>query len=127
MNDSRARIDVYRRRRVAGRSSALGLILGGLLLLSDMAVALNEQCDSWPAWQRFKQLYLSEDGRIVDASSPEQATVSEGQAYALFFSLVANDPPTFRKLPEWTTNNLAQGDLTRSLPAWRWGRDDDGT
>jgi endoglucanase len=98
-----------------------------LLLAGETALALNEQCDSWPAWKRFKQLYLSEDGRVIDASSPQQVTVSEGQAYALLFALVANDPQTFNTLLQWTTNNLAQGDLTRNLPAWRWGRDDDGT
>ena len=122
------KVEVRRHRRVAARRrGAAGLILWSLLLMSNAAAALNEQCDSWPAWTRFKQLYLSQDGRIIDASSPQQVTVSEGQAYALFFALIGNDPQTFKTVLEWTTNNLAQGDLTRSLPAWRWGRDDDGT
>ena len=113
---------------MAGRRRSVAvLIVGSVLLISDMAVASSLQCDSWPAWKRFKELYLSADGRVIDASSPQQVTVSEGQAYALFFALVANDPQIFRTVLQWTTNNLAQADLTRSLPAWRWGRADDGT
>ena len=91
------------------------------------ADAANSSCAAWPGWQRFKQLYVSEDGRVVDASTPRQVTVSEGQAYALFFALVANDAPAFRTLLQWTSDNLAQGDLARSLPAWQWGRADDGS
>lgn len=103
------------------------LTLVGLLVTNATVSVSNAACDSWPAWQRFRRLYMSEDGRIIDASTPEHATVSEGQAYALFFALVGNDPKTFQVLLQWTTNNLARGDLTRSLPAWRWGRHDDGT
>lgn len=129
MNTSSANVEVVvRRGRVADlRRCAAGLILSSLLLVSNSAIGSNEQCDSWLAWKQFKQLYLSEDGRIIDASTTRHVTVSEGQAYALFFALVANDPQTFRTLLEWTTNNLAKGDLTRTLPAWQWGRDDDGT
>jgi endoglucanase len=56
----------------------------------------------------------------------DQRTVSEGQAYALMFALIGNDRPTFDKVLEWTVDNLAQGDLTAHLPAWLWGRKDDG-
>lgn len=77
---------------------------------------------AWPDWDHFKQDTVSADGRVIDASTPEQVTVSEGQAYALFFALVANDRTTFDRLLNWTQNNLAQGDLTQHLPAWQWGR-----
>lgn len=77
---------------------------------------------TWSDWDHFKQNTLSADGRVIDASTPEQVTVSEGQAYALFFALVANDRSTFDRVLNWTQNNLAQGDLTRHLPAWHWGR-----
>ena len=63
---------------------------------------------------------------MVDASSSRKETVSEGQAYALFFALVANDRTSFDKVLQWTENNLAEGDLTSHLPAWQWGRKDDG-
>ncbi|RDI99563.1 cellulase [Dyella solisilvae] len=78
-------------------------------------------CD-WPDWRQFKQAMVSSDGRVIDASTPQQVTVSEGQAYALFFALVANDRATFDRVLTWTQNNLAQGDLTAHLPAWIWGR-----
>lgn len=82
---------------------------------------------AWPAWERFKTLYLSADGRVIDASVPQNITTSEGQSYALFFALVANDRETFSKVLAWTQNNLSDGDLSRTLPAWQWGRADDGT
>lgn len=79
---------------------------------------------AWPDWESFKQTTLSADGRVIDNSTPQQVTVSEGQAYALFFALVANDRATFDRVLNWTQNNLAQGDLTAHLPAWIWGRQD---
>jgi len=80
----------------------------------------------WPAWTRFKAGFLSDDGRVVDHSMDDQRTVSEGQAYALTFAVIANDRTTFDKVLDWTVDNLAQGDLTAHLPAWLWGKKDDG-
>jgi endoglucanase len=88
--------------------------------------AFAGDCGSWPAWQRFMQLYVSEDGRVIDAGVPRQITVSEGQAYALMFALIGNDGAAFSKILRWTQDNLARGSLERSLPAWKWGRADDG-
>lgn len=82
---------------------------------------------AWPAWERFRAEHLSQDGRVIDHSSPAQATVSEGQAYALFFALVANDRERFERILRWTENNLSAGDLTATLPAWLWGRRPDGS
>jgi endo-1,4-beta-D-glucanase Y len=81
---------------------------------------------NWPAWQSFKAGFVSNGGRVVDGNTPRKQTVSEGQAYALFFALVANDRETFDKILQWTENNMADGDLTSHLPAWLWGRNDDG-
>lgn len=82
-------------------------------------------CD-WPAWESFRQALVSEDGRVIDRSSPRLVTTSEGQAYGLFFALVANDRDSFARLLRWTESNLAAGDLDKHLPAWLWGRADDG-
>lgn len=82
---------------------------------------------SWPAWERFKQVMLSSDGRVIDRSSPRIITTSEGQSYGLFFSLIANDPDSFARLLRWTQNNLADGSLSERLPAWLWGRAEDGS
>ena len=95
------------------------LLMGIAMIASASAMAGN--C-AWPDWDSFKQGTLSKDGRVIDGSTPQQVTVSEGQAYALFFALVANDRPTFDRVLNWTQNNLAQGDLTAHLPAWIWGR-----
>jgi endoglucanase len=103
---------------------ALIPLLRALLVVAAMFAsgpALAASCP-WPDWEHFKQGTLSADGRVIDASTPEQVTVSEGQAYALFFALVANDRVTFDRVLNWTQNNLAQGDLTKHLPAWQWGR-----
>lgn len=96
------------------------LTFGMLLLCSFSAVATCE----WSAWQQYKQFYISEQGRVIDPSSPNRITTSEGQSYGLFFALVANDRPAFDQLLAWTENNLAAGDLSAHLPAWLWGEDD---
>ncbi|WP_090466017.1 cellulose synthase complex periplasmic endoglucanase BcsZ [Pseudomonas mohnii] len=80
----------------------------------------------WPAWENFKQHMISADGRVIDTSSAQQITTSEGQSYGLFFALVANDGESFDRLLTWTRNNLADGDLSRHLPAWEWGLNKDG-
>ena len=74
---------------------------------------------AWPDWLTFKRLYLSEDGRVIDRSVPQQITTSEGQSYGLFFALVANDREGFAKILKWTQDNLAGGDLSQRLPAWQ--------
>ena len=75
----------------------------------------------WPLWQAYTQRYLDVQGRVIDHGDQERTT-SEGQAYALFFSLVDDDRSRFAKLLSWTEANLADGDLTLRLPAWRWGQ-----
>ncbi|WP_322040852.1 cellulose synthase complex periplasmic endoglucanase BcsZ [Burkholderia diffusa] len=81
---------------------------------------------AWPRWDAFKRDFVSADGRVIDVGSTDSRTVSEGQAYGLFFALVANDRHTFDTILAWTENNLAQGDLSARLPAWLWGRAPDG-
>jgi endoglucanase len=103
---------------------ALALLIGALLWISYSA-GMTTNCRNWQDWQLFKQNFISEGGRVIDVNTSRQQTVSEGQAYALFFALVANDRTTFDKLLQWTENNLAQGDLTAHLPAWLWGKKDD--
>jgi len=100
--------------------------LCAVLLFVATAQAGDGSCEPWRQWQEFKGLYLSEDGRVIDASTPQAITVSEGQAYAMIFALIANDPATFVKILRWTQDNMAGGNLARSLPAWKWGRAEDG-
>ena len=90
----------------------------------NVAHAVPDRCEqSWPAWESFKSQRISEDGRVIDHSTAARSTTSEGQAYALFFALIANDRATFEKLLNWTENNLVKSDLASGLPAWLWGKD----
>ena len=98
-----------------------GVLMAGLLLVS----LTGQAACSWPAWDQFKKAYISDEGRVIDPSDERKITTSEGQSYALFFALVANDPKTFTQLLSWTENNLAQGALKDHLPAWLWGRNDE--
>lgn len=80
----------------------------------------------WPAWEAFAEGFVQADGRVVDHTAGGR-TVSEGQAYAAFFALVANDPLRFDRIIEWTQNNLSAGSFATQLPAWLWGEKDDGS
>ena len=106
---------------------------GGAALLScwpgvqAQQAAAHATRSAWPAWDTFKAQFISEGGRVVSNDGEGGQTYSEGQAYALFFALVANDRPQFDKLLRWTENNLCAGDMTARLPAWLWGKRPDGT
>jgi endoglucanase len=98
---------------------------GARLLLGVLSLAATSGCGaapSWPAWEGFKSAFVSADGRVIDRSQTDSRTVSEGQAYGLFFALVAQDRKTFDSLLGWTENNLSAGDLGKQLPAWIWGK-----
>ena len=101
-----------------------GLCLAGIgcLLLAGCEL-INP---SWSRWEAFKTHFIQHDGRVIDRTDGARST-SEGQAYGLFFALVANEPDTFASILSWTTHNLAQGSLTERLPAWLWGQRDDGS
>ncbi len=101
--------------------SLLRWLAAGALVLAPLGAFAASAC-AWPDWAAFRRSTLSTDGRVIDASTPQQVSVSEGQAYALFFALVANDRESFDKVLTWTENNLAQGDLATHLPAWIWGK-----
>lgn len=92
-----------------------------LLLLLVISPA-RAGCEAWPAWEAFKSGWMSPDGRVIDTSQADQRTVSEAQAYAMMFALIANDRASFDRLLGWTNDNLARGDLAQHLPAWIWGK-----
>ncbi|WP_425928059.1 cellulose synthase complex periplasmic endoglucanase BcsZ [Pseudomonas sp. NyZ201] len=87
-----------------------------------------EQCgvSDWPLWHRFVEHFIQPDGRVLDASTPQLHSSSEGQSYGMFFALVANDRDAFDKLWAWAKNNLAGSDIGANLPGWWWGKDDKG-
>jgi endo-1,4-beta-D-glucanase Y len=65
------------------RCSLLTVVLLGILL-SPKANAAS----SWPFWDHYAAHFVSAQGRVID---PDQnaMTTSEGQSYAMFFSLIA--------------------------------------
>lgn len=80
----------------------------------------------WQLWNSYSSRFIDRDsGRVFDPNG-DQHTTSEGQAYALFFSLADNDRASFDRILGWTVNNLASGDLNTHLPAWLWGKGKDG-
>ncbi|MFP1881758.1 cellulose synthase complex periplasmic endoglucanase BcsZ [Lonsdalea quercina] len=93
----------------------------GLLALWFSSVTTAE-C-RWPQWEQFRQAYISADGQVIDPNEGDPITTSEGQSYALFFALAANDRDSFDRILTWTETHLAKGDLTLRLPGWLWGRD----
>lgn len=99
-------------------------VVKGLILLVLTLMLRADIWITWPLWQRFRDYFISAEGRVVDSSLPQKTTTSEGQSYALFFALVAHDRLMFDKLLTWTQNNLAAGDLAARLPAWSWGKND---
>ena len=96
------------------------------LLLSMLSAASGCKKNSWALWDSYSSRFIDAHGRVFD-SKGDQQTTSEGQAYALFFALAANDRMHFDRVLTWTQVNLANGDLQTHLPAWLWGKDKDGT
>ena len=105
-------------------------ITGFALALALLASAgLEDGCRAeqpWPLWEHYADRMLDPSGRVIDHVGGDRTT-SEGQAYAMFFALVADDRARFDKLLGWTEANLAGGDMTLRLPAWSWGKNPDGS
>jgi len=71
-------------------------------------------------WAHYKKTFIEPSGR-VSRPRDQGDTVSEGQAYALLYSVLLDDRETFDRVLRWTQSNLSrkarEGD---SLLAWRW-------
>ncbi len=105
---------------------ALLVALEGCSLAATTGCARAAHPAHWSRlWTHYRRGFIAPEGRVIDWSDG-QVTTSEGQSYALFFALVANNPKLFAKILSWTQANLAQGSLVRHLPAWRWGKQPDG-
>ena len=116
------------RRAFVKRGAALSAALAcGRALSAPLAqesVSQLAPCQ-WVSWEGFCQAFLQQDGRVVDHTGGGHST-SEGQVYALFFALLSADRQRFDCILEWTKNNLAAGDLTGRLMAWKWGKTANG-
>ncbi|HCI51726.1 MAG TPA: cellulase [Gallionella sp.] len=107
-------------------SATIAKIVIGVLAWLMVALPADAQT-CWPAWQSFGSRFIQADGRVLADESEQRYSTSEGQAYSLFFALIADDRPRFEKILLWTRDNLAGGDLSARLPAWQWGKRADGT
>lgn len=100
----------------------LFVLLGCLWIASSTARCHAQQ---WVFWKAYNEVFIDKQGRVIDPQGGDRTT-SEGQAYAMFFSLVANDRATFELLLHWSEANLAAGSLEQRLPGWLWGKASDG-
>lgn len=98
----------------------------GLVRHTFASAEVRAPVSTWPFWRAFVARNISADGRVIDFSTKDQRSTSEGQAYGLFFALADNDATLFQRLLEWTVSNLAMGYLDQRLPAWHWGRNSNG-
>lgn len=103
------------------------LLICAALSFSFIGGAKAATCEpiDWPLWDSFKQHFLQDSGRVLDASVETQYTTSEGQSYGMFFALLANDRKAFEQMWTWSVDNLASGDMSKNLPAWSWGKTKD--
>jgi endoglucanase len=100
--------------------------LKALAMAALLAVSIPASA-AWNLWDQFKGIDgLDASGRIIDRSDERKITTSEGQSYGMFFALVAGDRESFDKMASWMENNLAKGDVSKTLPMWLWGRRKDG-
>ncbi len=95
-------------------------IISVLLLAALFGVECPAQ-DWQSLWKSYTAGFMDSQVRVIDHDSGDRTT-SEGQAYGMFFALVANDRSRFDGLLSWTEQNLAEHDLANHLPAWLWGK-----
>lgn len=107
--------------------AAVQVLAAAMLTMLAAAPAAAQSCVDWPQWNAFANRMMQADGRVVDFDTPVLQSTSEGQSYALFFALVANDRASFDRVLRWTEANLAEGSIETHLPAWQWGRRPDGS
>jgi endo-1,4-beta-D-glucanase Y len=97
-----------------------------LAVLLSLIIPASCMAQDWPSlWKSYTAGFMDRQVRVIDHNAGERTT-SEGQAYGMFFALVANDRSRFDGLLHWTEQNLAQGDLSAHLPSWLWGRSANG-
>ncbi len=98
-----------------------------LLIVALCALAETVGCrdDTWQLWQSYSARFIDPGGRVFDPTG-DRHTTSEGQAYAMFFALAANDRSTFDRVLDWTQTNLAGGSLDTHLPARLWSENKSG-
>jgi endoglucanase len=77
------------------------------------------------SWEAYRKRFIQGDGRVIDWEAEEKST-SEGQSYAMWRAVFADDRESFDRTLKWAESNLqrrdAQGNVTDALWAWKWGK-----
>ena len=73
-----------------------------------------------PNWQLYKELFISENGRVIDTGN-DNSSHSEGQGWGMLFAVTNDDQSSFEQLWKWTQKNLQI--RQDSLFVWRWAVD----
>ena len=78
----------------------------------------EKQLNAW--WESYKKIFILRSG-CVQRPENDYDTVSEGQAYAMLFSVFMNDKKTFDRIYSWTEEHLSRNKRNGDhLLAWRW-------
>lgn len=93
--------------------------------LTDRTIPPEATISLKESWDAYRKRFIQADGRIIDWEAEERST-SEGQAYAMFRAVFADDPDSFDRTLKWSESNLQrrdnQGKPMDSLWAWKWGK-----
>jgi endoglucanase len=84
-----------------------------LLLAANPLTARSQEA----VWGTFKRLFVTGEGRVIDNVN-NNVSHSESQGYGLVLAEANNDQATFRRIWDWTEQNLRK--RNDHLFAWRW-------
>lgn len=81
--------------------------------------ALRAEPDAWEpgTWQRYKDAFVSADGRVIDTAN-ENISHSEGQGYGMLLAVIADDRMGFDRIWRWTKRELYK--RPDGLASWKW-------
>ncbi len=108
------------KQRLNYKNIFFGVVVSCLFFVgcTDMKTSSEEPLVTW--WKSFKKNFILPDGR-VQRPEHDYDTVSEGQAYAMLFSVFMKDKETFTLLYDWTEKHLSRSDAYGDhLLAWHW-------
>ncbi|WP_375264034.1 glycosyl hydrolase family 8 [Palleronia sp.] len=101
------------------RRAVLGLLSAGTLVRTGgPGAAAGTNGPEWQdAWQAWKSLFVTPDGRVIDALQGD-ASHSEGQGWGMLLAVAFDDREVFARMLDWTEAHLAV--RQDALLAWRW-------
>ena len=94
------------------------LVVASLLI---PAPALAQASSLADQWAKYRERFISDDGRVRDTGNKE-ISHTEGQGSAMLFAQAFDDRPTFDRVWRWTQEKLRRPNS--ALFAWRWDPND---